>query len=193
MSKRDSLRRRRPTRTPYPRILIVSEGEVTEPEYFNAMRRVERREVALDFKSGMTPKTAVEAAARMKRDYDEVWCVFDIDVHPLVPDAKQQARDNNIELAISNPCFELWALLHYQDQRAHIELPKLRELCRRHMRDYEKQLPFDEMFPRIEEAIRRAEELEKMHADRGTAGENPSTGVYRLVRSIRSRRPSLER
>ena len=141
----------------------------------------------------MTPKTAVETAARLKREYDEVWCVFDIDSHPLVPDAKQQARDNKIELAISNPCFELWAVLHYQDQHAHIETAKLRELCRRHMPRYKKRLPFLELFPHIEEAIRRAEELEQMHEARGTAGENPSTGVHRLVRSIRSHRPSWER
>jgi len=193
MSKRDSLRRRGPTRTRYPRILIVSEGKVTEPGYFNEMQRIERRQVALNFESGMTPKTAVETAARLKREYNEVWCVFDIDSHPLVPDARQQARDNNIELAISNPCFELWAVLHYQDQHAHIERPKLRELCRRHMPGYKKRLPFVELFPHIEEAIRRAEDLEQMHKGRGTAGENPSTGVHRLVRSIRSRRPSLER
>ena len=76
------------------------------------------------------PKTLVERAVAMKREaaleakrkkdenlkYDQVWCVFDIDEHPFVPEAKQQARDNGIEVAISNPCFELWALLHFRDQ-----------------------------------------------------------------------------
>jgi hypothetical protein len=193
MSKRDSLRRRLPTRTPYPRILIVSEGRVTEPGYFNEMQRVDRRQVALTFESGMTPKTAVETAARMKHEYDQVWCVFDIDSHPLVPDARQQARDNNIDLAISNPCFELWAVLHFQDQRAHIDPPGLRELCRRHMPGYVKQLPFDELFPHVDEAMRRAEELEQMHERNDSAGENPSTGAHQLVRFIRSHPPALER
>ena len=157
------------------------------------MQRVERRQVALNFESGMTPKTAVETAARLKRNYDEVWCVFDIDSHPPVPDAKQQARDNNIKLAISNPCFELWALMHYQDQHAYISGAKLRQLCGKHMPGYKKRLRFLELFPHIEEAIRRAEELEQTHEGRGTAGENPSTGVHRLVRSIRSHPPSFPR
>lgn len=83
---------------------------------------------------GGVPKTLVERATEMKKAgereantkkdeylrYDEVWCVFDIDDHPKIADARQQARDNGIDLAISNPCFELWVLLHFQDQRAHI-------------------------------------------------------------------------
>jgi hypothetical protein len=30
-----------------------------------------------------------------------VWCVFDVDIHPNLPEAKQQARDNGLSLAIS--------------------------------------------------------------------------------------------
>ncbi len=166
---------------------------MTEPRYLQDMQRVERREVTLTYESGMTPKAAVETGARMKHEFDKVWCMFDIDTHPLVSDARQQARDNEIELAISNPSFEIWALLHYQDQHAHIEGPKLRELCRTHMPGYQKLLPFDDLFPQTEEAIRRAEELEQMHDRTGTSGENPSTCVHRLVRFIRSHRRSLDR
>jgi hypothetical protein len=36
-----------------------------------------------------------------------VWCVFDIDEHPVIPEAKDQAPANRIELTISNPYFEL--------------------------------------------------------------------------------------
>jgi len=193
---RNDLRRRRPGREPYPRILIVCEGRKTEPEYFDALRRAERRPLQLEIVAAGSPKTVVERAVELqkearlqaKRDpflaFDEVWCVFDIDEHPGVPDAKQQARDNRIELAISNPCFELWALLHFQDRQAHIERTKLRELCRVHIPGYEKRLPCADLLPHIDDAIRRAEELQR----RDTPDGNPSTGVYRLVRSIRNRR-----
>jgi hypothetical protein len=40
----------------------------------------------------------------------------------------------------------------------------------------------------IDTAIHRAEELDRIHGRRNTPGGNPSTGVYRLVRSIRSNR-----
>ncbi len=70
-------------------------------------------------------KTTAEKAARSGKDenlkYDSVWCVFDVDEHPYLAEAQQQARDNGISVAVSNPCFELWALLHFQEQRGHIE------------------------------------------------------------------------
>src|ERR1035438_2177974 len=133
--QRDTLRRRRAFRPPLPRFLIVCEGTQTEPGYFQETRHLERSLIDLEMSPGGEPKALVERAvekkksaerlARSQRDsnlrYDQVWCVFDIDEHRLIPEAKQQAGANGIELAISNPCFELWALLHFRDQRAHIE------------------------------------------------------------------------
>lgn len=200
MTRHKDLRRRRPVRQTNPRILIVCEGSRTEPGYFNDLRRAERRQVELEIVPAGSPKAVVECAVEMQREarrqakkdpflgYDQVWCVFDIDEHPLVPDASQQARDNNIHLAISNPCFELWSLLHFQDHQAHVERAKLRELCRVHMPGYEKTLPFAVLAPNIENAISRAEELDRIQQLRDTQGGNPSTGIYRLVRSIRRNR-----
>jgi len=111
--------------------------------------------------------------------------VFDIDEHPLIPEAKDQAKANGIELAISNPCFELWALLHFRDQRAHIERGKVQHLCRSHMRGYEKELDYETLQPKYSDAVRRAGDLEKWHGSRGTVGANPSSTVYRLVERIK--------
>lgn len=41
--------------------------------------------------------------------------------HPGLTDAIEQARQNGIWLAISNPCFELWLVLHFQDQSAWLD------------------------------------------------------------------------
>jgi len=64
-------------------------------------------------------KKTAEANSRREKEvnllYNSVWCVFDVDDHPRVADARQMAADNGIELAISNPCFELWLLLHFRD------------------------------------------------------------------------------
>ena len=144
------LRRRPPSRETRQRILILCEGEVTEYQYFDAFRREERNrlvDVEIDNKGGV-PKTLVERAAKRKRDseedarrerdenlkYDQVWCVFDVDEHPKLPDARQQARDNDIYLAVSNPCFELWLLLHFRDQTAHIERKAAATLLKTHIR-----------------------------------------------------------
>ena len=37
-----------------------------------------------------------------------------MDDHPNIPEAKQMAKANDINLAISNPSFELWLLLHFR-------------------------------------------------------------------------------
>ena len=59
---------------------------------------------------------------KLKRDRlatrDSVWAMFDRDIHKRFDEARDLARGNGIRLAISNPCFELWGILHYQDQNA---------------------------------------------------------------------------
>jgi hypothetical protein len=180
--------------------LIVCEGIVTEPRYFKGVQHTERSLIDLRIESGGTPKTLVERAAGLKREadgkakklkddnqkYEEVWCVFDIDEHPLIPEYKDQARANGIGLAISNPCFELWALLHFQDQRAHIERGKVQHRCKSHMRNCDKDLDYATLRPRYPDALRRAEDLERWHGSRDTVGANPSTTVYMVSRADQS-------
>jgi hypothetical protein len=109
-----------------------------------------------------------------------------VDEHRLLPEAKQQARDNGIELAISNPCFELWALLHFRDQCKHIERGPLHHACGQYMPGYDKRLPTKILHPLLETALRRARDLEEWQKSRGNSGANPSTGVYRLMNQIPS-------
>lgn len=196
-----SLRRRKPVLDPRPRILVVCEGELTEPSYIDAFKRIEENKlvnVIVDDVGG-SPKTLVERAAESKKQserrakraedanlkYDEVWCVFDVDEHPRLPEAKQQARDNNIRLAISNPCFELWVLLHFQNQTAYIGRDVVQRSCRTHLPKFEKEVPFNSLRSAYPDAVRRAMALEKMHADNETSDDNPSTTVYKLTERIR--------
>jgi RloB-like protein len=196
--RNDSLRRRRPVREVKRRILIVCEGEVTEPNYFNDLRHQTRSLVELRIEPGGTPKALVEQAVEAKRaaekaakrgkdenlKYDVAWCVFDVDEHPFVAEARQQASDNGIRIAVSNPCFELWALLHFQDQHAHIERHEVQRLCRHYMPRYDKRLPCETLLAVYHEAVRRSVELERWQHTRGTDGGNPSTGVHKLTEQI---------
>lgn len=196
-----SLRRRLPSLDPRPRILVLCEGQVTEPQYLDALRREQENrlvDVEIDDEGG-APKTLVERAAIRKKNseeearhahdenlkYDEVWCVFDVDEHPKLPDAKQQARDNGIKLAISNPCFELWLLLHFCEQHAHIERKAVAALLKNHIPGYRKYAPFEALRDGYTEAVKRAQQLDKQHSDVDTQDGNPSTNVYRLTERIR--------
>jgi hypothetical protein len=196
-----SLKRRAPTRQPKHRILIVCEGQKTEPGYLKAFQhkvRNPRVHVEVAAETGV-PRTVVEIAVRLRdeaeqeakreRDenlrWDEVWGVFDIDEHPNLDQARTMARDHAIELAVSNPCFELWALLHFQEHRAHMDRAKAREALQQHLRDYDKSLDFAKMYPGYSDAVRRAQELAREADIHGEPGRNPTTGVYRLTESIR--------
>ena len=200
MSKNNSLRRRRPFRDPLPRILIVCEGTRTEPGYFKEFRHKERIPIDLEISPGGVPVTLVHRAVELKRTaekeartrrdenllYDQVWCVFDIDEHPGVPEAQEQARANGIDVAISNPCFELWMLLHFRDQRAHIDRAVVHRECAKHLPGYEKDVPFAKLHPNYVEAVRRAYELEAWQQSRGCEGSNPWTAIHKLTENIRS-------
>lgn len=107
-----------------------------------------------------------------------------MDEHPDLADAKKQARDNGIKMAISNPNFELWILLHFQDQTRGEDRSEIRRKCEGHVPRYEKETPYTLMRAHYAEALRRASDLDKWHATRGTDGENPCTAVYLLTQRL---------
>lgn len=195
------IQRRGPQRSPKLRLLIVCEGRETERGYFKAFKQAVRNPlVHIDIaKETGVPLTVVqiaidlraeaEAEAKRNRDenlkYDEVWGVFDVDDHPNLERARSLAREGAIHLAVSNPCFELWALLHFRDQRAHVERHKLRAMVQEHLPGYEKSLDFSRVHSGYTEACARAEALAREAERSGTPGRNPSTGVHHLTESIR--------
>ena len=200
-------RHRRPARqAPYkdakPVILVVTEGRVTEPEYLRGFARASQNpRVRIEIVGGVgAPRTIVEAArelkkaadkrARVENDenlrYDEVWCVFDVDQHPNLQDAKQMARDNGLRLAVSNPCIELWLWLHFADQPGARHRHELQKMIRQHIANYEKQVDYADYAAGYEDARERAKRLDASAPADGEEGRNPTTGVWRLTESIRS-------
>jgi hypothetical protein len=205
MSSKRRERERRParrtaTREPTRRLLVVSEGKVTEPEYLRGFWRWVRNntiEIVFPDKHGV-PLTLVKLAVKLKvsaekqakreRDgflaYDEVWCVFDIDEHPGVNDARQLARARGIKLAVSNPCFELWILLHFRESPGPRHRHNVMELVAEKLPGYDKHLRFDDLASGVEDADRRARALQTQADEEGEPHRNPTTGVYRLTESI---------
>lgn len=194
--------RRGPSRQPKFRILIVCEGRITEPGYLKAFQHAARNprvHVAVAGETGV-PRTVVEIAIRLQKEaedeakqqhdenlkWDQVWAVFDIDEHPNVDQARQLASANEINLAISNPCFELWALVHFQEQRAHIERHAARAALQRHLPEYDKALDFAKMYPGYAAAVLRARTLEADADRHGEIDRNPTTAVHRLTELIRT-------
>ena len=46
---------------------------------------------------------------------DEVWAVFDRDEHPQFEEAVRLCEQNGVKVGRSNPCFEVWLILHLRD------------------------------------------------------------------------------
>ncbi len=203
MPKRRNRQRRpgrgEPFREPKPLILIVCEGEKTEKQYFEGFARVFRTPVDVKIaREHGVPMTLVATAKAYKkkaqdaarkeddenRAYDAVWCVFDVDEHPQVADARQMARANGIELAISNPCFELWLLLHFRDCPGMQHRDTMRRLLSGHVPGYDKRVEFAAYAQGYPQAAKRAEQMDKKADEEGDSGRNPTTAVYRLTRKI---------
>jgi hypothetical protein len=199
-------RARRPARAtasrrPKLRIYVACEGELTEPRYIRKLTALVKNplvEVHFARERG-DPLRVVElamqgrddglrAATRAQDDslaYDEVWCVFDRDQHERFADAIRKATDNNLRLAVSNPCFELWLLLHHREQPGAKERWELADMLRKHWPGYEKAVP-DFSLEQVDQAQQRAQRLTRDTAERDDPPHgNPTTTAHLLVQSIR--------
>ena len=127
MARRNT-RKFKTRRTIKKRIIIAMEGSKTEPRYFDSLiKKLELRNVKL-LKRSKTKSSPLNVIARLnkekrkiekehgKREKDEFWAVFDRDNWPteMLDKVASQAKDKKYCLADSNPCFELWLLLHHK-------------------------------------------------------------------------------
>lgn len=187
MRRENDTRRRRPSRQPRARVLIVCGGVRTEPDYFNGLKRRERN-AAVHVKvigKGVDPEAlvryAAEKRARAADDFDEVWCVTDVDEYDLEP-AVRLAQDEGISLAVSNPCFELWLIYHHDDcRRPIVDADDAIAVLRRYVPRYDKNALRVEDYPDTTAAIERAR---RSHNGARPPGPNPSSGVWRLAELV---------
>ena len=182
------------------RILICTEGKSTEGEYLKAYADSHRHPgVRLKpIPVGGDPRAVVERAIGEKRklergssaNRDSVWAMFDRDDHPRFHEAKDLARGNGIRLAVSDPCFELWGVLHYQNQDGPIDRSecqrKLEILCDGYSRTGGKLFTDATVITEnYLDAVARAKRL-LINRDREQRPEgNPSTTVHHLTEHIR--------
>ena len=136
---------------------------------------------------------------------DELWLVIDRDRWTdamLSHVAKECAQDNYLHVALSNPCFELWLLLHLvnttlltpEEQQQWMENrrrskntePYLKLRLRQEMDSYH-EVGYDALMliKHVEVAIERAKLLDKNPADRWP--QTIGTRVYRLAESVMNR------
>lgn len=188
MTRRENRRSRRaPVREERTQVLVVCGGKATEPDYFRGLKK-ERRNPAVRVvveRKGVDPVSLIRFAAQ-KREHtgcDEVWCVIDVDEFD-VSEAIAAATKKDVRLAISNPCFEYWLLLHFELCQAPLTcFDDVRTRLVKHLPRYDKsKLSFADFAPGVDDAVERARTRCEAVGTEHT--RNPSTGVWALVRQV---------
>ncbi|MFA6785064.1 MAG: RloB family protein [Sphaerochaeta sp.] len=117
--EKHKLNRRTPHLKVPPTILIVCEGENTEPSYFNALKfkSATIRAVGEGYNTISLVNRAVQLAE--EKSYGEVWCVFDKDnfADSDFNQAITSAKSHDFHIAYSNQSFEYWIILHFNDHQ----------------------------------------------------------------------------
>ncbi|NJL56502.1 RloB domain-containing protein [bacterium] len=198
-SPRDPRKRATQRRQEARRFLIVCEGEKTEPTYFRAIAPASSHTIRVRGKGRGAPKLVGETIRLLHSEgedtYDEVWCVFDIDRMTKVQfdEATRLARrapKREISLAYSNPCFELWYLLHFATWGTSTSC----DICQGELSKYlgkpyskrEKDLEATNKYciKACDNAIENAKNLLTRYVPQNPVADNPSTTVHLLVQNL---------
>jgi hypothetical protein len=202
----DHIGRAASSRTPKYEIIIVCEGKVTEPRYFNDLKNQTRNplvSVRPIGGCGVPPsvvKRAIEelnerkrTARRERNSFDalfEVWAVFDRDAHPhpQVPEALALARQHGVKVAYSNPCFELWGLMHFECWSRpghHHDIQRaLKERLPGYCHETNPVFDIGQLVMRYADAVKNAKRALQDRIDQGQERGDPSTNVFELTERL---------
>jgi len=192
-----------------PKLHIFCEGGETEPNYLQhylglcGVNDTPRdRVVLIEKRKKTTPVQLVEESIDKKKSYpasDQVWVVYDREsevkyVDALHNNARQKASAQSVNIALSNVCFEVWLLLHFQ-KTASRAYSSCRDLIKystltTHIPGYEKNITFSFTKEQIAKARKNAKAMNKTTIAGASPGWtqphqwNPYTNVYELLDKI---------
>lgn len=172
---RGDLRRRGPIRNPRKKIIVYCEGKNTEPAYIYSVCAAARNPL-VDVEAlgrGMDPSRLVEEAIQRRSElmrearrngssFDslfEVWAMFDVDEHAHATRSQQHAATKNVNVALSNPCFELWGLYHVGEWHRPISRQEAQRELARLVPSYSEKKIF-----RLQDFAASEDALESLHA-----------------------------
>jgi hypothetical protein len=195
-------------------VLIITEGEKTEPNYLKALRdrfNLAAKVIEIVHPEGTDPLTltrkAVELRDQRKKtakkgysvEYDEVWVLFDLEKpnderRRLAKEAMSLPVAKGLKFALSDPCFEYWLLLHDEYTTALFsDCDSVIKRLKPHLPNYTKgQKISPEFLAKVPVAVKHAMRCRIYHRTATTSG-NPSTDVDLIVRSMNgATRPHLQ-
>lgn len=180
-------------------VVIGAEGKnKTEKIYFSQLfKQNSRYKPKFPTANETDPNGIVEATIRYIKneeidlaDGDIAFCVVDTDTNPSkqaqIDKALRMAKNNGINLILSNPCFEIWFLQHFRYSTGGLTNQEAIEELETYLGKYEKNSSvYEAIAAKQEEAVKHAKKLEKYHNELGRSPQsmqcNPSTEVYKIV------------
>lgn len=202
--KTKPLERKKGTELPRWKIYIVCEGSVTEPQYFRDFARHSKSqivEIQIIEKCGPVrelinkvkglEETLEKAAKRSSDSFAKlyrVWGVPDVDEHPKLKEALNLAKEHHLNIALSNPCFELWGLLHFAPHDGPMHRrdaqKQLATLMPSYSHDKAPVLDCGLLHEKYPDAVTNAKRGLAAREAEGTERGNPSSNVFELTEEI---------
>ena len=164
-----------------PNFFVFCEGE-TEMAYVKFLRSLYRAPIQVIPKKGKS-NISEDFIVKSKNEYvqtdqDKVFLMYDLDVDGML---EQLQKIPNTELIVSNPCVELWFLLHFQEQKTEISSEKCIKKLQKVSKEYKKgTLSEDE-----KEVLANNKELAVERAKKLAEFQNPSSMVYKLLEKLK--------
>jgi len=119
--------------------IIATEGKKTEMQYFEGLKPISAPNIFMELlEKGTTasaPADVIKELDRYAEEYilaegDELWMVIDRDSKTwtikTIKEIAQKCVQKKYHFALSNPCFEIWLLLHVKDINQCSEAEKLK-------------------------------------------------------------------
>jgi len=196
-------RRNTETRKQKPIILIVAEGtNVTESQYFKSFQRQNAKcNIRIIIAKHITDPEGMLKALQQKwhdlgldsRKGDRAYVVLDLDCDDDKADliAGLESKTKEVKFIVSNPCFEVWFLLHYRySTKQYYSSEAVVKDLKTLMPDYEKNLDISDQLESMNcEAIGNAEKLRRYFDELGykwpSNACNPRTDVDFVVSIIK--------
>ena len=204
--RQSNLRRRRAFMEQRAVFLLICEERNSEPLYFSSLGRTLKATVIESIKAAGSPDAIADKAIEEARSRgffsrsgrkqrvargDQIWAVFDPDQHEHFDAAVMTCEKNGIKVARSNPCFEIWLILHVEE----FHRPDGREVVFHHFcklrPDYQegkgRRCDFATLIQSVEVAEGRAAKQLIAREEEGLPFGPPSTTVHHLTETLRAR------
>lgn len=173
--------------------IIATEGSKTEKQYFSLFRdsRIKIEILPTGEDNMSAPQYVLERLDEFIQKYDmtpedTLWLLFDVDRWGAknISAICREGRQKNYQLGISNPCFEVWLYLHFDDLDPNDRTCKDFETSLRNkLGSYNKSnLDLEAFEDCIEDAVERAKKLHPNSQQNWPP--TPGSHVYRVVQTI---------